>query len=391
MNKWEMKPLGQLCLIERGGSPRPIDKYITDSPDGINWIKIGDTTESMYITNTKEKIIPEGMKKSRYVQRGDFLLSNSMSFGRPYILDIDGCIHDGWLVIRDTSNLFDKRFLYYFLGSPNTYQKFKSMAVGGVVNNLNIDMVKKVEVPVLSMSEQKEIADSLDKVTALISSRKAQLEKLDLLVKSRFIEMFGDPVINPKSWEIAPLSSLIVTANNGMARRGKDNDGSIVLRLVELQNGYIDYAEPNRISLTEAEEKRYRLKENDFLFARVNGNPDYVGRCAVFNEISEPVYHNDHIIRVHFDENKINGCFTSVLLNSDYGKRQMREQIKTSAGQYTISQDGIGGIMTILPPLDLQNEFATFVEQTDKLKFEVKEALEKLETLKKSLMQQYFG
>ena len=177
-------------------------------------------------------------------------------------------------------------------------------------------------------------------------------------------------MLNPKSWEISPLSSLIVTANNGMARRGKDVDGKIVLRLVELQNGYIDYTEPNRILLTEAEEKRYRLKENDFLFARVNGNPDYVGRCAVFNEISEPVYHNDHIIRVHFDENKINGCFTSVLLNSDYGKRQMREQIKTSAGQYTISQDGIGAIMTILPPLDLQVEFATFVEQTDKLKFD---------------------
>ena len=125
--------------------------------------------------------------------------------------------------------------------------------------------------------------------------------------------------------------------------------------------------------------------------SRLNGNPDYVGRCAVFNEISEPVYHNDHIIRVHFDESKINGCFTSVLLNSDYGKRQIREQIKTSAGQYTISQDGIGAIMTILPPLDLQNKFSTFVEQTDKSKSAVQQSLEKLETLKKSLMQKYFG
>ena len=111
----------------------------------------------------------------------------------------------------------------------------------------------------------------------------------------------------------------------------------------------------------------------------------------MFNEIEEPVYHNDHIIRVHFDENKINGCFTSVLLNSDYGKRQLKEQIKTSAGQYTISQDGIGAIITIIPPLQFQRQFAVFVEQVDKSKLEIQKSLEKLEILKKSLMQQYFG
>ena len=291
------------------------------------------------------------------------------------------------MALDNLSDDVDIKYLYYYLLNRGLSDVITGSAQPQIVRQ-SLDKVV-VEYPVLN--KQKEIVDNLNNIEELISYRKEQLNKLDELVKSRFIEMFGDPVINPKSWEIAPLSSLIVTANNGMARRGKDNDGSIVLRLVELQNGYIDYAEPNRISLTEAEEKRYRLKENDFLFARVNGNPDYVGRCAVFNEISEPVYHNDHIIRVHFDESKINGCFTSVLLNSDYGKRQIREQIKTSAGQYTISQDGIGAIMTILPPLDLQNKFSTFVEQTDKLKFEVKEALEKLETLKKSLMQQYFG
>ena len=220
MSKWQMRPLGELCLIERGGSPRPIDKYITDDPNGINWIKIGDTTESMYITRTKERIIPEGMKKSRYVQKGDFLLSNSMSFGRPYILDIDGCIHDGWLVIRDNEGVFDKRFLYYFLGSPVTYQKFKSMAVGGVVNNLNIDMVKKILVPVLSIAEQKEIADVLDKVTALINYRKDQIANLESLVKSRFIELFGLPGSDEKGWGMIALGSVCqVNPKKGQDKR----------------------------------------------------------------------------------------------------------------------------------------------------------------------------
>ena len=140
------------------------------------------------------------------------------------------------------------------------------------------------------------------------------------------------------------------------------------MRLVELQDGHIDYSTPNRIVLTDTEKGKYLLRENDFLFARVNGNPEYVGRCAVFHEIGEPVYHNDHIIRVHFDDTVLNGAFASALINSAYGKRQMRGQIKTSAGQYTISQDGIGAITAILPPMALQQQFAAFVEQTDKSK-----------------------
>jgi len=121
INEWPMARIGDVCIVERGGSPRPIEKFITDDPNGINWINIGDTDDSMYITSTAQKIIPEGMKKSRYVRPGDFLLSNSMSFGRPYILKIDGCIHDGWLLLRDEEGRFDKRFLYYYLSSPSTY------------------------------------------------------------------------------------------------------------------------------------------------------------------------------------------------------------------------------------------------------------------------------
>ena len=186
---WKYKKIGDVCIVERGGSPRPIDKFITDDVGGINWIKIGDTTDSMYITETAQKIILEGMKKSRYVEPGDFLLSNSMSFGRPYILKIDGCIHDGWLVLRDKDDIFDKRFLYYYLSSKTTYEKFKQLAVGGVVNNLNSEMVRGVSVPVISKKEQEEIADILDKVSRVIRSRKTELEELDNLIKSRFVEM----------------------------------------------------------------------------------------------------------------------------------------------------------------------------------------------------------
>ena len=107
-----------------------------------------------------------------------------MSFGRPYILKIDGCIHDGWLVLRDNNRIFDKRFLYYYLSAPSTYQRFKNMAVGGVVNNLNSDMVRNVKIPVPPMEEQQYIASALDKVSELLALRRRQIAKLDELVKS---------------------------------------------------------------------------------------------------------------------------------------------------------------------------------------------------------------
>ena len=142
----EFKKFGDVCDIERGGSPRPIDDYITDDEDGLNWIKIGDVDiESKYITKTKQKIKPSGLNKTRSVHCGDLILSNSMSFGRPYILKIDGCIHDGWLVIRDNHNVFDKDFLYYYLSSDEVFSQFKKFAAGGVVSNLNKEIVKNTK------------------------------------------------------------------------------------------------------------------------------------------------------------------------------------------------------------------------------------------------------
>ncbi|WP_440557897.1 restriction endonuclease subunit S [Treponema succinifaciens] len=202
--------------------------------------------------------------------------------------------------------------------------------------------------------------------------------------------MFGAPDQNPLNWEISNLGNFIENANNGMARRGNDKNGKIVLRLVELQRGFINYSDCNRIAIKTNEEK-YLLKNNDFLFARVNGNPDNVGRCSYYKDIGEEVYHNDHIIRVHFDENRLNEYYLNTLLNSEYGKSEFKKYIKTSAGQYTIAQDGISSAQIPIPPIGLQNDFASFVQQIDKSKFTAQKALEEAETLYKSLMQRYFA
>ena len=139
---WEWIQIKDVCEVARGGSPRPIKDYLTNDPSGVNWIKIGDTTkDGKYIDSAKEKIKLEGVRKSRIVHKGDFLLTNSMSFGRPYILRIDGCIHDGWLVISPMSNSYQSDFLYYLLSSIFAYEQFSKVASGGVVTNLNSDKV----------------------------------------------------------------------------------------------------------------------------------------------------------------------------------------------------------------------------------------------------------
>jgi type I restriction enzyme, S subunit len=160
---WEWVRLGNVLEIARGGSPRPIKAYLTNSEDGINWIKIGDTDKGgKYINSTNEKIKKEGMKKSRYVRKGDFLLSNSMSFGRPYILNIDGCIHDGWLVLSQEREIFDRDFLYYLLSSSMVFNQFSSRVSGAVVNNLNSDKVKITLVPLPPLEEQKRIVAKIE-------------------------------------------------------------------------------------------------------------------------------------------------------------------------------------------------------------------------------------
>ena len=248
------------------------------------------------------------------------------------------------------------------------YYKFhiSQLANGANINNIKNEHINSFSIPERSFEEQKEISYKVSSLNRIIESYNRELELLDELIKARFVEMFGDPEDNPFKWDKMPLSNIMLNANNGMARRGSDENGNIVLRLVELQDGYINYSNPNRICLNENEKKRYLLKNNDFLFARVNGNPDNVGRCAVFHDIGEDVYHNDHIIRVHFNEELLNGVFASELINSNFGKRQLKKRIKTSAGQYTVSQDGIGAIVSIVPPLELQNQFASFVEEIDK-------------------------
>ena len=171
-SNWQWIRLQTVSSIARGGSPRPIKDYLTTADNGVNWIKIGDTEKNgKYINATKEKIKQEGVSKSRLIHRGDFLLTNSMSFGRPYISNIEGCIHDGWLVISPYSNCYNQDFLFHLLSSQYAYQQFSGKVSGAVVQNLNSDKVSQALFPLPPLAEQQRIVSRLDDTLASIMSR----------------------------------------------------------------------------------------------------------------------------------------------------------------------------------------------------------------------------
>ena len=159
---WEEKTLGEACKVERGSSPRPIDKFFTEDIEGVNWIKIGDTKHvDKYIYSTRQKITKDGALQSRFVDIDDFILSNSMSFGKPYIMKTQGYIHDGWFVLRLPKNI-DTEFFWYLLASPYTMNQFVSLASGAIVKNISGDLVKKTILPIPPLNDQKKLVKKLD-------------------------------------------------------------------------------------------------------------------------------------------------------------------------------------------------------------------------------------
>lgn len=207
---WQTKKLGEVFQIERGGSPRPIEKFLTTDQDGINWIKIGDTKKvTKYIYKTEEKIKPSGLKKTRLVHDGDFILSNSMSFGRPYIMKTTGAIHDGWLVLREKLPGINRDFFYYLLGSPVVFDQFDKLAAGSTVRNLNTKLVSNVEVAFPSLTEQKQVVKTLDDIFEKLMNAKENAEKNLQNSKDLFESYLRDVFANPeKHWEQRTLREI---------------------------------------------------------------------------------------------------------------------------------------------------------------------------------------
>lgn len=192
LERFPLIELGSTISVVRGGSPRPINSFLTNDPDGINWIKIGDISpDGHYIESTQQRIIAEGVSRSRSVKPGDLLLSNSMSYGRPYISRIHGCIHDGWLALSYDEDMWDGELLYYMLRSPAIQRQFASKAAGSTVKNLNVELVKSVSIPRLSIQNQRRLLSEIEFSRTTIESIDAALRSSEVMLRSMSDSLFG--------------------------------------------------------------------------------------------------------------------------------------------------------------------------------------------------------
>ena len=360
---WPQVRLESIFEIARGGSPRPIDDYITDANDGLNWISIRDASNSnKYIETTKLKIKPEGLSKTRLVKPGDFLLTNSMSFGRPYIMKTTGCIHDGWLVLSGNPERVDSDYFYHLLGSDLLKRRFSALAAGAVVKNLNIDLVKGVEIPLPPLPEQKRIAAILDKADAIRRKRQQAIQLADDFLRAVFLEMFGDPVTNPKGWETTSLTSCGSFKNGLNFEKGEAGYSLRYLGVGDFKSlsTIVDVLSLGSVELNKLPAKDYLLEDGDLVFVRSNGNKALVGRCITVYPGDEPLTFSGFCIRYRAEGENVEPEYLNYLFRTPSMKQMM-----LSGGQganiQNINQGVLSSLEIPLPPAELQRGFSTIV------------------------------
>ena len=308
----------------------------------------------------------------------------------------DGFSTSELLPLRPDASVLNKDYLAAFLRSDSFVTWAVSKTAGAKMPRLGTKDLMNAEIPVPSIEQQKKIAEKFKKLEQLISLRKQQLAKLDELVKARFVEMFGDPDQNPKGWPLVSVTEIIRDkASNGFfaKRDAYKDDGNVqILGVSNVVNRmYSNTKELPRTNATQAEKEKYSVKYGDILFWRSSVVADGIGKASIVAKGTFPnVLFECHVIRLSLDLQKCVPEFVQVLSTTPFFRRQIIAQSKT-ATMTTIGQDGILKSSVVLPPIDLQNQFAAFVERVDQQKQIVQQSLEKLELMKKALMQEYFG
>ena len=291
-----------------------------------------------------------------------------------------------YIIPNDT---VDISFLAYAMEHMNLSKYF----TGATIPHIYFKDYQREEIFLPPLDEQRKIVAVLDKVSNLMAKRKRQLDKLDELVKSRFIELFGDPLLNTKRWNEQPLESMadiVLGITKGRKIKGQSMIKVPYMAVSNVKDGYIDWTTVKTIEATEQEIEQYRLLPDDVLMTE-GGDPDKLGRGAIIKEPLENCIHQNHIFRVRLNESVILPGFFAEYLKHQKSKRYFIGCAKQTTGIASINMRQLKALPVLLPPLALQKQFSAFVAQTDKSKLAIQKSLDKLETLKKALMQEYFS
>ena len=386
--EWEKNIFKNIVKLQRGSSPRPIVKYVTTSKDGVNWIKIGDiVSEKNFIDSTKEKITQEGAKKSRKVSVGEIILSNSMSYGKPIILNIDGYIHDGWFVIRGFENSFDKSYLLQVLGSEWIQKQYKRLAAGGVVNNISSELVNSVKINLPIKPEQQKIAaflSAVDNKIEQLSKKQALLGEYKKGVMqqifSQAIRFKADDGGEFPEWEEKKLGKYLT-------HKSKKNKGAKVDLVLSVSNkkGFITQDEQfDGYQVASKDLTNYKIVEKgEYAYnpSRIN-----VGSIARLKNsaigIVSPMY-------VIFKLKSLEPVFFDNLYQTHLFKHLIKVGCSGSVRD-SLNFNDMADFVFNFPSLEEQTKIANFLSSIDSKIEQVGKQFDESKQFKKALLQQMF-
>ena len=380
--------LGEICEIVSGSTPKTgIAEYWGGE---LKWITPAEISEDSYIiTDSVRKLTELGIKKTGLtpLPKGTVILSSRAPIGKVAIAGCEMYCNQGFKNLICTKKI-NNRYLYWFLKGNTAY--LNSLGRGATFKEISKQIVSGIEINVPDMNQQMQAVENLEKAWRIIQLRKQELQKGDELIKARFVEMFGDPVVNEKGWMTKPLLDM-GQCKNGMNFHYDDKGIEInCLGVGDFKNlSVIDNTEElPTVSLNEMPSEEYLLKDDDIVFVRSNGNKALVGRSLAVYPGDVPTTFSGFCIRYRKYDNEIIVPYLLRVLKTD----SMRVKLAgRGANIQNLNQQILGTLVIPVPPIELQEQFANFVKQVDKSKVAIQAALDKSQLLFDSLMQKYFG
>ena len=396
-----MAKIKNIATQIRGVSYHPEDLHDTLDENSVILLRANNIKDGKLILDDAVYVSKSKVAKQQYLQTGDILICASSGskelVGKAAFVDsVKNPMTFGAFckVVRPQPEYSE--FLGHYFNSPVYRRKISALSAGANINNIKNEHIDNLDIQLVDEKERREIITILNKLNMLISLRKQQLSKLDELVKARFMEMFGDSVANTKNFPSTTLETVMtVFPQNGLYKPQtdyvQDDTGIPILRIDAFYNGKVtNWNTLKRLICSETEIDRYLLRENDIVINRVN-SIEYLGKCAHIVGLKEKTVFESNMMRFHMDEKKVNAVYVTEVLCTEGIYRQILRRAKKSVNQASINQEDVKSLEILVPPLSLQNQFAAFVERVDRQKQTVQQSLEKLELMKKALMQEYFG
>ena len=327
---------------------------------------------------------------SKIARENDILISVRAPIGALNIANCECCIGRGLAALTVNNDICTREYLWYALSSK--IDELNSKGTGSTFKAVNKSTLSETEIPLPPLDEQRHIAATLDKVTDLIFKRRQQLDKLDELVKARFVEMFGDTIINPHelpSVSLSNLANIVSGITKGRKTNGEELFEVPYMAVSNVKSGYIDWTTVKTIEATKSEIEQYRLQSFDVLMTE-GGDPDKLGRGAIIQNPPIDCIHQNHIFRVRVDSSRLLPQYLEEYLQHPKAKKYFLSCAKQTTGIASINMTQLRNLPVLLPSLEQQKQFSAIVEQIDQHKLTIQRSLDKMETLKKALMQQYF-